>query len=72
MESELERTLAAVPEGAFKHVKCFGLLGTYDDGLEWLKQKKNASRPKIIVSLGSSIGNVSLSKAMDARWRSLR
>ncbi|KAI5362861.1 Putative sulfatase-modifying factor enzyme, C-type lectin [Septoria linicola] len=57
MQSELERTLAAVPKDAFKHVQCYGLWGTYDDGLEWLKRSDNAARPKAILSLGSSIGN---------------
>jgi EasF-like predicted methyltransferase len=57
MRSELERTLAAVPKGTFKHVQCFGLHGTYDDGLEWLQQADNADRPKVVLSLGSSIGN---------------
>ncbi|KAI5459770.1 C-type lectin protein [Mariannaea sp. PMI_226] len=52
---ELERTLAQVPD--FKHVSCYGLLGTYDDGCEWLKQPSIASRPKCILHLGSSIGN---------------
>ncbi|CZT15493.1 related to TAD2-tRNA-specific adenosine deaminase 2 [Ramularia collo-cygni] len=57
MHSELVRTLAAVPVGTFKHVQCFGLHGTYDDGLEWLKMPENAARPKTILSMGSSIGN---------------
>lgn len=57
MQSELDRTLADVPEGTFQHVECAGLLGTYDDGLEWLKRPENAARPKAILSLGSSIGN---------------
>lgn len=65
MESELERTLAAVPEGTFKHVKCFGLLGTYDDGLDWLKRPENAKRPKTIMSMGSSIGNFPRNEAAD-------
>lgn len=53
---ELERTLAAVPE--FKHVKCFGLHGTYVDGLDWLKTSETATtRQKNILSIGSSIGN---------------
>lgn len=65
MQSELERTLAAVPEGSFKHVKCFGLLGTYDDGLEWLKKPENAKRPKTIMSMGSSIGNFPRDEAAD-------
>ncbi|KAF7869743.1 hypothetical protein EAF04_004527 [Stromatinia cepivora] len=52
---ELERTLEQVPE--FKHVKCHGLHGTYDDGLAWLKLPENSSRPKCVLSMGSSIGN---------------
>lgn len=63
MQSELERTLAAVPKNAFKHVVCGGLWGTYDDGLEWLKQPENAKRPKAILSLGSSIGNFTRDEA---------
>ncbi|KAM0157134.1 hypothetical protein ACHAQE_006114 [Botrytis cinerea] len=52
---ELERTLEQVPE--FRYVKCHGLHGTYDDGLAWLKLPENSSRPKCVVSMGSSIGN---------------
>lgn len=65
MQSELERTLAAVPAGTFTHVKCFGLWGTYDDGLEWLKSPENAEKPKTILSLGSSIGNFTRQEAVD-------
>ncbi|KAI9683607.1 MAG: hypothetical protein M1829_004911 [Trizodia sp. TS-e1964] len=53
---ELHRTLSAVPTG-YQHVKCYGLHGTYDDGLEWLKLPQNLSRTKCILSLGSSVGN---------------
>lgn len=53
---ELERTLAAV-EGRYKHVRCHGLFGTYDDGLAWLKKPENLKRPKCILWMGSSIGN---------------
>lgn len=53
---ELERTLEQVP--SFKHVKCHGLFGTYDDGLDWLKMPENRSRPKCVMSLGSSIGEI--------------
>lgn len=52
---ELERTLSDIPR--FQHVRCHGLHGTYDDGLAWLTAGQNASRPKCIMSLGSSIGN---------------
>jgi uncharacterized SAM-dependent methyltransferase len=51
---ELRRTLEQVP--AFRHVRCHGLHGTYDDGLDWLKMPENQSRPKCVMSLGSSIG----------------
>ncbi|KAL1303525.1 hypothetical protein AAFC00_006900 [Neodothiora populina] len=53
---ELTRTLAAVPKGTFSNVKCFGLLGTYNDGLAWLKEQ-DSERPKTVLSLGSSVGN---------------
>ncbi|KAI1000233.1 Ergothioneine biosynthesis protein 1 [Podosphaera aphanis] len=52
---ELHRTLAEVPR--FKHIRCHGLYGSYDDGLHWLKLSENHLRPKCIISLGSSIGN---------------
>ncbi|KAK3955448.1 C-type lectin protein [Pseudoneurospora amorphoporcata] len=58
---ELERTLAQVP--SYKHVKCHGLLGTYDDGRDWLKATENTSRQKCILHLGSSIGNFNRSDA---------
>ena len=54
---ELERILAAV-EGVYRHVRCHGLFGTYDDGLAWLKKPENLERPKCILWLGSSIGNL--------------
>ena len=61
--AELRRTLLAIPAGAFEHVRCYGLHGTYDDGLEWLKLKENASRPKCVMWLGSSIGNFNRDEA---------
>lgn len=53
-QTELERTLSHVP--SFKHVSCHGLLGTYDDGCEWLKHPAVVGTPKCILHLGSSIG----------------
>lgn len=41
----------------YKHVKCFGLHGTYDDALEWLKSPAIEAKPKTILWLGSSLGN---------------
>lgn len=42
---------------------CHGLLGTYDDGLEWLKLPQINARPKCILHLGSSIGNFNREEA---------
>ena len=61
---ELERTLAEV-EGKFQHVRCHGLLGTYDHGLAWLKRPENLQKPKCILWMGSSIGNLSPTEAAD-------
>ncbi len=52
---ELERTLAELPD--FKYVNCHGVLGTYDDGKDWLKGI--GERPKCILHMGSSIGELS-------------
>lgn len=60
--TELRRTLEQVP--AFKHVRCHGLHGTYDDGLDWLKLPENQSRPKCVMSLGSSIGKLLVLKLL--------
>lgn len=57
---ELKRTLEQVPP--FQHVKCHGLHGTYDDGLDWLKTPEIRSRPKCVMSLGSSIGEFTIPK----------
>lgn len=62
---ELERTLAEIPAGRFKHVKCFGLWGTYDDGLAWLNTPKNTKRSKTVLWLGSSIGNLNRKEAAE-------
>lgn len=58
---ELRRTLEQLP--TFEHVRCHGLYGTYDDGLDWLKLPENQARPKCVMSLGSSIGNFSRQEA---------
>lgn len=60
---ELERTLAQVPP--LRWVKCHGLLGTYDDGREWLKRSSVAARSKCVLSLGSSIGKRLVGKLDD-------
>ncbi|EMC94080.1 hypothetical protein BAUCODRAFT_36554 [Baudoinia panamericana UAMH 10762] len=63
--SELERTLRQVQPGTFRHVRCRGLLGTYDEGQTWLSQPDNASRPKCVMSLGSTIGSMTRAECAD-------
>lgn len=41
----------------YKHIKCFGLYGTYDNALAWLKSPDVEAVPKTILWLGSSLGN---------------
>ncbi|KAI6034926.1 histidine-specific methyltransferase [Pisolithus orientalis] len=57
---ELLRTLAEL-KGRYTHVSLAGLWGTYDDGCTWLKQVKD--RPRIILWLGSSVGNMTRKEA---------
>ena len=54
---ELRRTLALVSPGTYTHVRCHGLLGTYDDGCAWLQHPDNMERHCCIISLGSTIGS---------------
>ncbi|KAF2829516.1 hypothetical protein CC86DRAFT_286753 [Ophiobolus disseminans] len=69
---ELERTFSQIPIAyhishpprtadkvidGYKHVKCYGLFGTYDNALDWLKSPSIKSKPKTILWLGSSLGN---------------
>ncbi|GAW12131.1 hypothetical protein ANO14919_014890 [Xylariales sp. No.14919] len=56
-EQELSRTLAQLP--TFQHIRCHGLLGTYDDGREWLRSPSYSAKRKCILHMGSSIGNFS-------------
>jgi EasF-like predicted methyltransferase len=48
--------LIRLAEG-YKHVKPYGLHGTYDHALEWLKSSSVKDKPKTILWLGSSLGN---------------
>ncbi|PYH55057.1 uncharacterized protein BO96DRAFT_435407 [Aspergillus niger CBS 101883] len=62
---ELHRTLSIVPPGTFRHVRCFGLLGTYDDGHNWMQLPEIRSRSKTILSLGSTLGSFQRPEAAD-------
>lgn len=44
-------------------MKCRGLHGTYNDGLTWLQLPENQSKPRVVVFLGSSLGNFTRTEA---------
>lgn len=52
-----------VPQGTFQHVRCHGLLGTYDDARSWLERCEGFQRPMCVLSLGSSISSFTRSEA---------
>ncbi|KAI6089217.1 hypothetical protein F4821DRAFT_257367 [Hypoxylon rubiginosum] len=54
---ELDRTLQELEPNRFKHVRCHGLLGTYDDGKVWLSRGIHDTKPKYVLSLGSTMGS---------------
>lgn len=60
---ELKRTFAEVSPDSFNYVGFHGLHGTYDDALVWLKNPENRTRPTVVLSMGSSIGNFTRSGA---------
>lgn len=56
-KNELERSLLSLG-GQFNYVQLVGLLGTYDQAIPFLKQRyPNKSTEKLVLWLGSSIGN---------------
>ena len=55
--SSIQKSLDAISSDAYTHIRSHGLLGTYDDAFAWLQLPQNISRPKCVLSLGSSIGN---------------
>ncbi|KAK8017067.1 hypothetical protein PG993_015256 [Apiospora rasikravindrae] len=63
--NELERTLNQLrtDAGRFRHVRCHGLHGTYDDGQVWIARPENARRPRCVLSLGSTLGSFAPSEA---------
>jgi len=64
-QNELVRTLRQIDPNRFKHVRCHGLFGTYDDGRAWLSAPENLRRPKCVLSLGSTMGSFTREEAAD-------
>ncbi|ORX58724.1 hypothetical protein DM01DRAFT_1318138 [Hesseltinella vesiculosa] len=58
-QRELEKSLSSLGDG-YRYVKLMGLLGTYDQGIPWLSKRYTSQNvPKLVLWLGSSIGNQS-------------
>ena len=63
-QSELRSCVDALSGFQFNHVRCHGLLGTFDEARWWLQTLGIVERPKCLLSLGSSIGNMPTSEAV--------
>jgi len=61
--SELERTLRDIRPQEFHYVRCHGLFGSYDDGLKWFTSSEISSKPRCIMSLGSTLGGFNRDEA---------
>lgn len=62
---ELQRTFSEISPEGFTYVGLHGLHGTYDDALLWLKNPENRTRPTVVLSMGSSLGNFDRASAAD-------
>ncbi|KAJ5371067.1 Ergothioneine biosynthesis protein 1 [Penicillium cataractarum] len=62
---ELQRTFSEISPEGFNYVGLHGLHGTYDDALLWLKNPENRTRPTVVLSMGSSLGNFDRAAAAD-------
>ncbi|KAL4806167.1 4-dimethylallyltryptophan N-methyltransferase [Aspergillus unguis] len=61
---ELVSTLEAIPRGRFHHVQIAALHGTFEDGLDWVRNSpETKARPHCILLLGLTLGNFSRSNA---------
>ncbi|KAB8230801.1 4-dimethylallyltryptophan methyltransferase easF [Aspergillus alliaceus] len=62
--SGLVSTLKTIPMGRYNHVRCAGLHGSFEDGLEWIKTDPEVrGLPHCVLFLGSTIGNFSRKNA---------
>ncbi|PYH43948.1 DUF323 domain protein [Aspergillus saccharolyticus JOP 1030-1] len=69
---ELQRTFSEVSIDEFGCVEFHGLHGTYDDAVAWLGQPANRTKPTVIMSMGSSIGNFDRTAAAEFLGRFAR
>ncbi|KAF2970096.1 hypothetical protein GQX73_g3417 [Xylaria multiplex] len=66
----LERGMRMLLSLKYKHVRCYGLWGTFDDGLTWLNNQP-FENSRFFMSLGSIFGNDHFSDAVNqlSTWR---
>jgi 4-dimethylallyltryptophan N-methyltransferase len=64
--SEPEATLRTLPLQKYQHVECAALHGTFDDGLEWIRNGPEVkNRPHCAMFLGSTIGDFSMTNSAE-------
>ena len=61
----VRRSLDTISSIPFKNIRCHSVLGTYDDARDWLQSSANRDTPKCILSLGSSVGNLTDMEAVE-------
>ncbi|KAJ9066057.1 hypothetical protein DSO57_1013499 [Entomophthora muscae] len=61
MEKELIKSLESL--GEYENISTHGFWGTYDDGMDYLKRFPS-STPKVVLWMGSSIGNLNREEAV--------
>ncbi len=62
---ELDKSLASLGT-EYQYIKLVGLMGTYEQGMQWLQHQYEKKRTqKLVLWLGSSIGNVTHSESID-------
>lgn len=69
---ELQRTFSEVSTEEYEHVGLHGLHGTYNDAITWLSIPDNRTRPTVVMSMGSSLGNFNRPEAAEFLGRFAR
>ena len=61
----VRRSINMISSIPFKNIRFYGVVGTYEDARDWLQSPENRYTPKCILSLGSSIGNLTGTEAVE-------
>ena len=60
----VRRSVETISSILFKNIRCYGVIGTYEDARDWLQSSENRDTPKCVLSLGSSLGNLTDTEAV--------